>query len=79
MADAQMGPIDVGFVDKRRGRTYDGVALSEANNYDTVAELKARLLALSAAKYPASVTAKMSVNDMVYALRVESADSAGIK
>ena len=79
MADAQMGPIDVGFVDKRRGRTYDGVALTEANNYDTIPELKARRVALKPAVYTAAVTAKMSTNDLVYALRVESADSAGIK
>ena len=79
MADAQMGPIDVGFVDKRRGRTYDGVTLTEANNYDTIPELKARLTALAPTKYSATQLAKMSTNDLVYALRLESADSAGIK
>lgn len=79
MADAQMGPIDVGFVDKRRGRTYDGVTLAEINNYDTIAELKARLLALKPSQYSAATTAKMTTNDLVYALRVESTDSAGIK
>lgn len=79
MADAQMGPINTRFVDKRRGRTQDGVAIAEANNMDTVAELKARLQALKATTYTDAKLAAMTVNDMVYALREESADSAGIK
>src|SRR6478609_4934924 len=65
MADAQMGPVNTSFVDKRRGRTWDGQALAEANNYDTIAELKARLLALDSTSYSAARTAKMTVNDMV--------------
>ena len=79
MADAQMGPIDTGFVDKRRGRTYDGQALAEANNFNTVAALKARLTALKPTTYTAAKLGTMTVNDMVYALRLESADAAGIK
>jgi len=79
MADAQMGPIDVGFVDKRRGRTYDGVVLTEEANYSKVSTLKARLTALKPSQYTAAKLNNMTVNDMVYALRVESADSAGIK
>lgn len=79
MADAQMGPIDMGFVDKRRGRTQDGVTLAETANFASIATLKARLTALNATAYSAARLATMSVNDMVYALRVASADSAGIK
>lgn len=79
MADAQMGPVNHRFVDKRRGRTQDGVALTEAANYGQVSTLKSRLTAISATKYSAARLATMTVNDMVYALRLETADSAGIK
>lgn len=79
MADAQMGPVNQRFIDKRRGRTQDGVALTEAANYGKVADLKTRLAAISATKYSAARLANMTVNDMVYALRVETADAGGIK
>jgi len=79
MADAQMGPVNEKFVDKRRGRTQDGAVVAEQANMQTVAGLKARLLALDATNYSAARTAKMTVNDMVYALRLSSSDSAGIK
>lgn len=79
MADAQMGPVNQRFVDKRRGRSQDGVALTEANNYDEVSTLKSRLTTISATKYTAARLASMTVNDMVYALRLETADSGGIK
>ena len=79
MADAQMGPVNVKFVDKRRGRTQDGAALTEASNYGQVSTLKSRLAAISATKYSAARLATMTVNDMVYALRLETADSGGIK
>lgn len=78
MADAQMGPINTRFPDRRRGRTQDGVAIAEINNMQTIAGLKARLTALSATKYTAARLASMTVNDMTYALRLESGDSAGI-
>jgi hypothetical protein len=75
---AQIGPINQRFVDKRRGRTQDGVAIAEANNMDTVAELDARCTALSAA-YTVGRLAQMTVNDKMYALRLLSADVAGVK
>lgn len=78
MANAQMGPINVRFVDKRRGRTQDGVAIAEANNMDTISELRARLQALAAGTYTNAVLDLMTVNDMLFALRTLSADSAGI-
>lgn len=78
MADAQMGPINTRFVDKRRGRSHDGVVIAEAANMQTVAGLKARLTALKPSSYTAARLASMTVNDMVSALRVESGDAAGI-
>lgn len=79
MADAQLGPVNQRFIDKRRGRTQDGVALTEAANYSQVGTLKSRLTAISATKYSPARLANMTVNDMVYALRVETADAGGIK
>lgn len=77
MADGQMGPVNIRFVDKRRG-TLDALALTEANNYDQVSTLKSRLAAINATSYTAARLNAMTVNDMVYALRRETADSAGI-
>jgi hypothetical protein len=79
MADGQMGPVNVKFVDKRRDAKTHALTLSESANYTTVAALKARLTALKATTYTAAKLATMSVNDMVFALRQESGDSAGIK
>lgn len=79
MADGQMGPVNIKFVDKRKDARTHALTLSEAANYQTVASLKARLTALKSTTYTAAKLATMSVNDMVFALRNESADSAGIK
>lgn len=78
MADAQNGPVDFGFTDKRRGRDQSSPALSESANYQSVSTLKARLTALAPTSYTAARLNNMTVNDMVYALRLASADSAGI-
>lgn len=80
MAEMQMGPVDTNFVDKRRTKgDHNSQVLAEAANYGSIANLKARLTALNATSYSAARLASMSVNDMVYALRTASADSAGIK
>lgn len=69
-----------GFVDKRRGRVNASTTqLAEEANYDNVASLRTRLAAISATKYSAVKLDAMTRNDMVYALRVETSDSAGIK
>lgn len=76
-----MADLDItsngGIVDKRFGRGGNNPYAEKANMYD-INTLKARLTALSATRYPATKLAQMSKNDMIYALRVESADSAGI-
>jgi hypothetical protein len=79
MADAQMGPMNVKFVDKRRGRSHDGVAIAEATNMSTIALAKARLTALKPSAYTAARLNNMTSNDLIYALRIEGADAAGIK
>ncbi len=78
-----MADLDIndpsGVVDKRRGRgSIAGPALAEQNNMTSVANLKTRLTALNATSYTPARLATMTENDMIYALRLASADSAGI-
>lgn len=69
----------VGIVDKRRGRGTTGAhTMTEVNNTTSISALKTRLTAISATKYSAARLASMTKNDMLYALRLETADSAGI-
>lgn len=68
-----------GVVDKRRGRGLTGAhQMTEIANTTSVSALKTRLAAISATKYTAARLASMTENDCLYALRLESADSAGI-
>lgn len=68
-----------GVVDKRRGRgSTAGPSLAEQNNTTSVANLKARLTALNPTSYTAARMASMTENDLLYALRLSSSDSAGI-
>lgn len=78
MANNQVGAVDNGFVDKRRARDHGSPALAEYANYGQVSTLRSRLTALSATSYTAARLDSMTSNDMVYALRVASADAAGI-
>lgn len=87
MADTELeNPL--GFVDKRRNNKGQDVGnangnpvaagASDSSNYSTVAGLRARLIAVNAGYYTATLLNKMSKNDMVYAVR-QADDSAGIK
>lgn len=79
-----MADLDIndpfGLVDKRRGRgtTTTSHQLAEASNLTTVAAMKARLTALNPTTYTSARLATMTENDLIYAIRVASADSAGI-
>lgn len=79
MADGQVGPINVRFVDKRKDSKTNALTIAEASNMTSIAALKARLTALKPTVYTTARMNVMTVNDLVHALRVESADSAGIK
>lgn len=78
MANTQVGAHTSNrFIDKRRGRNYGSVSLAEINNYPSVNSLRSRLTTISATKYSTARLDAMTVNDMVYALRVETGDVAG--
>lgn len=80
MAQHQISDIESnGFVSKSRA-TAASVAKSNGNvatpaNYDNVAAMDARLAAISATTYSQSRLDTMTINDKVYALRVQ--DDAG--
>lgn len=76
---ASMDISEPHWTDKRQGRGWSGASsLAEQNNYDNVTDMRTRLTALSATSYTSARLDAMTKNDMVYALRVASADSAGI-
>lgn len=70
----------LGIPDKRQGWGQTaGHVLSEINNMTTVGNLKTRLQALNAAYYTNARLESMTKNDLQYALRQATGDSAGIK
>lgn len=70
----------LGIPDKRQGRGQTGAhVLSEINNMTTVGNLRTRLKALNAAYYTDARLETMTKNDLQYALRQATGDSAGIK
>lgn len=79
MADLDLGNGNNSFVDKRQGRGQTGApVVVEQANMASISTMKARLVALNATGYSATRTAQMTDNDLVYAMRVASADAAGI-
>lgn len=78
MADLDLGTT-AQVTDKRLGRGNTGAdVMAEVANANNVSALKTRLTALNATSFTAARLATMTKNDMLYALRVASADSAGI-
>jgi hypothetical protein len=74
MADQQIAPVlPVRFPDKRKS---SGTNLTE--DYTTISSMKSRLKTLKPATYTDAVLYTMTVNDLQFALRHESADSAGL-
>lgn len=81
--DSKMADLDVndplGFTDKRRGRGVTGATqVVEVANMSSISALKTRLTALKPSSYTAARMNSMTENDLLYALRLESADAAGI-
>lgn len=79
MADLTLGN-NFGVTDKRagRGNTTATSIIAETANLDTIADIKTRLAAINGTSYTTDRMNKMTYNDLVYALRVASADAAGI-
>ena len=69
----------LGFVDKRVGRGTTGTnGIAEYANHGSISSKRTRLAALNAGYYTAARLNVMTENDMAYALRLATGDSAGI-
>jgi hypothetical protein len=69
MADVTLGQGNLGFVDKRRVAGQAGINVSTPANYASVAAMRARLIVLNSTYYTTTRLDKMTVNDMVFAIR----------
>ena len=73
MADYQVGLVDPGF-NAAAGTQQNGGTNAQTGHWDadynTVAAMRTRLAAISAGTYTAAYLNRMTVNDMVYAIRV---------
>ncbi|MFF5977075.1 hypothetical protein ACFY7C_36845 [Streptomyces sp. NPDC012769] len=72
MANASNGPINMGFVNANwvPPTGANGSFLSTPANYVSISSLRSRLATINAAYYTTAMLDMMSVNDMVYALRM---------
>jgi hypothetical protein len=77
MANTQIGPINTRIA--ARNKTDGNVAgtspFATPANYASISALRTRLAAISGTTYTAAVLNTMTVNDMVYAIRLN--DDAG--
>jgi len=80
MANHQVGnePADASWIDKRRNARGDNTNHNATPlNYDSIANLRARLTAISGTTFTAARMDAMTVNDMYYAIRLND-DAAGV-
>lgn len=69
----------LGVTDKRVGRGVTGVnVLTQSDNMLSVGELRAALTTMNGTYYNTARLDALTKNDMIYALRLGTADSAGI-
>jgi hypothetical protein len=73
LANASNGPVMIGFVNANyvpATSTPNGAFLATPLNYTSISALRTRLAAINGALYTSAMLDIMSVNDMVYALRM---------
>lgn len=70
MADAQVGVINTDFTYRNKTQGSSAALLATPANYGSITALKARLTAISGTTYTAARLASMTVNDMLYAVRL---------
>jgi hypothetical protein len=75
MAEVQQGNF-LGVVDKRRVPGQSTINLATPANYASVSAMRTRLIAINPTYYTTARLNAMTVNDMVYALRLAD-DAAG--
>lgn len=72
MADTER-ELEFGFVDKRviqGNANYAATSMNTGTNFNSVANLRARLAVVNAAYFTSARLDNMTKNDMVYALRI---------
>lgn len=70
MADAQVGSIDLGLTFKNETQGTNAALVATPANYASINAMKTRLAAISGASYSAARLNTMTVNDLIYALRL---------
>jgi hypothetical protein len=70
VADAQIGAVNAAFTCKNQVQGSDAKTLNTPANYASIAALKARLQVIDADTYTDEVLNTMTVNDLVYAVRL---------
>lgn len=78
MAEFDVRGNNYGFNDKRQGRGAAATVVVENPALVDVSTMRTRLAALDGSYYTSSRLNQMTINDMVYAIRVKTADAAGI-
>lgn len=78
MTQNQLGSVDLNFTNCRKITPGNGADITTPANYASVAAMRARLTAISGTTYSSANLDIMSVNDMIYALRVND-DATSIK
>lgn len=77
MADSQIGSVDLGLTFRNETQGTSAALLTTPANYLSVTALKARLTAISGTSYTAARLNTMTINDMIYAVRLND-DAASI-
>lgn len=79
MANHMVSPVNApSFVDKRRSSGTNGATnIGTPANYSSISAMRTRLNAISSTSYSAARLDAMTVNDMVYAIRLND-DSGSI-
>lgn len=71
MADAQIGQFDAGFTNRQQSQGQQTQPVGVPANYWGISSARARLNTKNAAYYTAIRMNQMTVNDLLYALRIE--------
>lgn len=70
MADSQIGSVDLSLTFRNETQGSNAALVATPANYASVSAMKARLTAINATSFTAARLANMTVNDLVYALRL---------
>lgn len=77
MADSQIGAIDLGLTFRNETQGTNAALVATPANYASITALRARLTAINATSYTATRMNQMTVNDLIYAVRLND-DPASI-